>query len=83
MDNVMLHSFLDELVKISAAMPETSQNPLAQSNPMGAASGPKPSTSLKPQQKGTNYSIVNTQAPAAAFNSAVSSKSVPPPPVRT
>jgi len=83
MDDVMLNSFLDELEKISAALTETSQNPLAQSNPMGAASGPKPATTMKAQQKGTNYSIVNTQAPAAAFNSAVSSKSVPPPPVRT
>ena len=81
MDLTMLHSFLDELEKM--AQIELSQNPLAQSNPMGAASGPKPKTSLKPQQKGTNYSVVNTQAPAVAFNSAAGSKSVPPPPVRT
>jgi hypothetical protein len=32
--------------------------------------------------KPTNYSIVNTEAPTAAFDAASSSKAVPPPPVR-
>jgi hypothetical protein len=81
MDKVMT-SFLDELGKIAMNMAVPTVSGTAK-----PASIPSMSKSLspvtKPQTKATNYATVNTQAPLAAAGTASSSKSVPPPPVRT
>ena len=91
MDSVMVASFIDELSKIAAgnvADPAKSSiggmgaNIVAKPLPspgVGKATGevkPKPS-------KATNYTMVHSTAPTAAWNAGAGSKSVPPPPVRT
>ena len=88
MDPVMLASFLDELQKIGAANVAAAdavykgQNISAKPASSGTAI-PK-STPKDPTAKSTNYSIVHSQTPPAAYGTAAStSKAVPPPPVRT
>ena len=96
MDTVMLASFTDELQKIAEGNVASPMKPAIGglgSNAMGkpltspgigtsqtqtslGAEKPKP---IKP----TNYSMVHSNAPMAAFNAGAGSKMVPPPPVRT
>lgn len=90
-----LASFMDELQKIAAisnvastmsgslGRVQSAQNAIAKPvfskpNVQTMRFGSKDMTS-----KPTNYSIVNTEAPTAAYDAAATSKSVPPPPVRT
>lgn len=80
-------AFMDELTKIATNMaaPPSMKSGMG-ANPMVATTPrvglPKPTKD--PSAKPTNYSIVNTGTPAAAFGSASSSsKTMPPPPVRT
>jgi hypothetical protein len=94
MELMMLTSFVDELSKIGES---AGSNVMAGPGPGGqnatasasSAPGlPKTSPSITSKSnvsaKPTNYSIVHNQAPTAAFGAAsLSSKSVPPPPVRT
>lgn len=82
MDEMMQTAFFDELGKIAAniAAPPPVPSP---AKPAPISSGTKPKSSLKSTEKSTDYSVVNTQIPEAAYGSATGSKSVPPPPVRT
>jgi hypothetical protein len=90
-----LASFIDELQKISAAtnvasvMSGSLGRAKSVQNVMGKPAFSKPNVqtmrfgSRDMTAKPTNYSIVNTEAPTAAYDAAATSKSVPPPPVRT
>ena len=76
-----LVSFLDELSKIAANMAAADVSGVKPASIPSLAKAVSPAT--KPQTKATNYATINTQAPMAASGVASSSKSVPPPPVRT
>jgi len=96
MDMVMLASFADELQKIAEG---NMANPAKSAvGDMGSNAVAKPLTSPgigtsqtqtnlgaeKPKPiKPTNYSMVHSTAPMAAFNAGAGSKMVPPPPVGT
>jgi hypothetical protein len=80
--NRMLASFTDEMSKIAGSVyGDSSSNVIAKPAPV--ATGPKAPKRMKPEVKSTNYSMVHSQQPEAAYGSATGSKSVPPPPVRT
>lgn len=87
----MLASFTDELQKIAEG--NAVQPPVAVAGGLGSNAVGKPlptpgiakGTSLskpKPAQP-TNYTMVHSNAPMAAFDGGTSVKSVPPPPVET
>ena len=69
-------AFIDELDKIAANV--ATMMPVSQ-----VTTGLRPTSPLKPAVKSTNYTQVNTQPPAAAYDSAQQAKSTPPPPVKT
>jgi hypothetical protein len=84
MDEAMLSGFIDELEKIGAntAFKSTSQNVMTSPAPSFKPVTPSIGKSaLKP--KSTNYSMVHSEEPVAAYGSAAGTASVPPPPVRT
>ena len=87
MNLVMITSFSDELSKIAAGNIAAGSAAWKGTNESAKAILPKSSgiPSMKSVgAKPTNYSIVNTQAPTAAFGSAsATSKALPPPAVRT
>jgi hypothetical protein len=87
MDRVVWASFLDEFVKISAnvmmAGVKATKNIVSGMKPAAQSTGPKIKSTLKTNLKPTNYSVVHSTEPAAAYGAASASKSVPPPPVRT
>lgn len=90
-----LASFMDELQKIAAAtnvasvMTGSLGRAKSLQNVMAKPVFSKPNVqsmrfgSRDMTMKPTNYSIVNTEAPMAAYDAAAMSKSMPPPPVRT
>ena len=87
MESSVWTAFMDELTKISSNMaaPPSMKSGMG-GNAMTAATPrvglPKPTKD--PSAKPTNYSIVNTESPQAAFGQAsAGSKSTPPPAVRT
>jgi hypothetical protein len=91
MNPVMVASFVDELARIKEAASNVAATSMYKG--MNVSAGlpalkspgvPKPVTAKDPTAKPTNYSIVNTEAPAAAPGmAAATSKATPPPPVRT
>ena len=87
MDNVVLAAFMDELSKIASNMAAPPQHKTGMGSNILVATKPRvgiPKPSKDPSAKPTNYSIVNTESPQAAFGTAsMSSKSAPPPAVRT
>lgn len=94
MDSVMLASFQDELCKIAegnvAAPVKTGIGDMGSNvvgKPLTSSGIGKSDTSVnfgKPKPlKPTNYSMVHSNAPMAAFDAGAGSKMVPPPPVRT
>lgn len=78
MNPLMLEAFADELAKVAALN-------IAVPQPASPAK-PPPSPGIKqgknPVAKPTNYSVVHSVSPPAAFGAAAPAKSVPPPPVR-
>lgn len=78
----MLAALMDELEKIAgnAALPGFADSAIGK--PASISEGSKVTTTLKPQTKPTNYSVVHNQSPMAATGTADASKSAPPPPVR-
>lgn len=87
MDRVMWASFLDEFVKIGAnvftAGASATKNIISGMKPAAQSTGAKIKSTLKTDMKPTNYSVVHSTEPAAAYGAASASKAVPPPPVRT
>ena len=90
MDLGFIAGFADEMSKIAeSAKANVAESSLAWKGTNISAPSLLPKSNTPPslsstKAKNTNYSIVNTQAPAAAFGSAsATSKAVPPPPVRT
>lgn len=88
MNSVVLASFIDELSKIAGANVASPFKMTAGHNVMTGLTTTKSGLPKTPGLKAapakpTNYSIVHSEAPSAAYGSALSSKSVPPPPVRT
>jgi len=87
MDPVVWTAFMDELSKIATNMAAPPQQKSGMGSNITVASIPRvglPKPTKDPSAKPTNYSIVNTQSPQAAFGTAsISSKSAPPPAVRT
>ena len=88
MDSVMVASFMDEMSKIAVNFAAPAK-PLVGGNGANTVAKPLPtpgfgpsSTMAKPA-KTTNYSIVNSTAPAAAGEPGGEMKSLEPPPVRT
>lgn len=82
----MLASFFDELSKIAAAKESfgVSYSSNVTAKPASVSIGPrKISTSPKTEAKPTNYTMVHSQQPEAAYGSSAGVKSIPPPPVRT
>jgi hypothetical protein len=79
MDTTMLVAFLDEMQKIA----ENTAVSASPANPAPVTVGAKPKSAMKPENKATSYTTVNTQVPPADFGAAVGAKSAPPPPVRT
>jgi hypothetical protein len=83
----MLTAFANELRKIAESNVAESSASWKGTNVATQSLLPK-SPGIKPMSsigaKPTNYSIVNTQSPTAAYGSAAAtSKAAPPPPVRT
>ena len=87
-------SFCDELAKIAGIKPGSNVVNLAKSvvggkggnvvaKPLPSSGIKAPTTTLKPASKPTNYSMVHSNAPTAAYGAATGTKAVPPPPVRT
>jgi hypothetical protein len=83
MDEAMLSGFFDELEKIgtNASYQSSSQNVMT--SPAPSFTPPKPLGKGSLQPKSTNYSMVHSEEPVAAYGSAAGAKMVPPPPVRT
>lgn len=79
MDPVTLKAFADELAKVAALN-------IAVPQPASPAK-PPPSPGIKqgknPAAKPTNYSVVHSVSPPAAFGASAPAKSAPPPPVQT
>lgn len=72
-------SFVDEMVKMSdSAAPSLSGVPSPKPKAVATSSG-----SLKPQTQGTNYSKVYADPPQTSVSTAVGSKAMAPPPVRS
>lgn len=87
MENWMLASFTDELRKIAEGNAAEPVKPLVGGlganvvgKPLPTSGLPKGSTALtsKPARP-TNYTMVHSNAPAAAFDGGAAIKSVPPP----
>lgn len=78
MNPAMLEAFVDELEKVAALN-------MAVPQPASPAK-PPPSPGIKqnknPAAKPTNYSVVHSVSPPAAFGAAAPAKSTPPPPVQ-
>lgn len=91
MNSVMLASFTEELQKIAGGNVAAPAMPTVGGMGGNAMGKPLPSTGMskgmagtKPQPaQTTNYTMVNTTAPTAAYNAGAQSKMTPPPPVRT
>lgn len=79
MNLAMLSAFADELVKVAALN-------IAVPQPASPAK-PPPTPGVKqgknPVAKATNYSVVHSVSPPAAFGASSASKSIAPPPVQT
>jgi hypothetical protein len=91
MDARMLASFTDELMKLAAGNVISSDKPEVGGMGSNIVGKPLPSTGIakgtssarpKPAQT-TNYTMVHSDAPLAAVDAGASTKSVPPPLVRT
>ena len=91
MDSVMLTSFANELQKIAAGNVMNTMKPVVGGMGSNVVGKPLPSPGLgkasigetpKPA-KPTNYSMVHSTAPMAAFDAGSATKMTPPPPVRT
>jgi hypothetical protein len=91
METGMLASFADELYKIAAGNVIQPTVPAVGGMGANVVGKPLPTPGIgkgdslpKPKPaKPTNYTMVHSNAPMAAFDAGVSSKSVPPPPVGT
>lgn len=87
MDSTVWTAFMDELSKIASNMAAPPEMKSGMGSNLMVSSKPSvglPKPTKDPSAKPTNYSIVNTQSPGAAFGTASSSsKSTPPPAVRT
>lgn len=91
MDSVMLASFTDELQKIAEGNVVNLSKPVVGGMGSNIVGKPLPSPGIGKVELGgapkpakpTNYSMVHSNAPMAAFDTGSGSKSVPPPPVRT
>jgi hypothetical protein len=80
----MLAGFADEVEKIAGnVMSQSISTSNAAMRPAARSTGPKVPKALKVETKPQNYSVVHSQQPMAAQDSAAQAKSVPPPPVRT
>lgn len=79
MNPEMLAAFADELAKVAAlniAVPQPA-------SPAKPPPSPGISQGKNPAAKPTNYSVVHSVSPPAAFGSAAPAKASSPPPVRT
>lgn len=87
MNDVMLASFFDELMKIATANVVAAAGASALGKPAPTTKGVNVVKSIasasKSPTKPTNYTVVHNQTPVAATGTADPSKAVPPPPVRT
>ena len=91
MDSTMVASFMDELQKIAegnvaepakALVGGMGANVMAK--PLSTPGIGKATGAVKPgPAKTTNYTMVNSIAPSAAWGAGTSTNMVPPPPVRT
>jgi hypothetical protein len=79
MDPLMLSAFADELAKVAAlniAVPQPA-------SPAKPPPSPGIDMGKNPAAKPTNYSVVHSVSPPAAFGASSESKAAPPPPVNT
>ena len=91
MNSVTMASFADELRKIAAGNVVNPMKPIVGGMGSNIIGKPLPSPGIgkgmsaaKPQPaKSTNYSMVHSTPPMAAFSAGSSTKMAPPPPVKT
>lgn len=91
MESRMLASFADELQKIAEGNVAEPAKPLVGGlgsnvvgKPLPTPGIPKGTSQLSPKPaRPTNYTMVHSNAPMAAFEGGNSVKSIPPPPVET